>query len=239
MKDKLSYYDFLADFVPGVVFIALAYFIAVETQLKVTLPSLNVLSDSLVFVVLAFVAGHFIQYFSKYSIEQIGKKVFWNGFFFSQWFLVQGSGFCPDLQREHYIKVAKERFGFSDSTLAALEVKDINKADNETLGKARNISQAIYRRFDAYASDKNIGGKALIQNTFYSFFRGLTLVSTLGFIVLATLAFKICSVYLGVLALVHLLAVLAFFHRMKERGELYIRGLFDSVAAHVVGERQP
>ncbi len=172
MKDRLSYYDFLADFVPGTLFIVLVYFIAAETQVKVVLPSLNVLSDSLVFVVLAFVAGHFIQYFSKYTIEQIGKKVFWKGFFFSQWFLVQGSGFCPDFQRDHYVKVAKEDFGFSDSTLAALEVKDIDKADNQALDKARNISQAIYRRFDAYASDKNIGGKALIQNTFYGFFRG-------------------------------------------------------------------
>lgn len=238
MKDRLSYYDFLADFVPGVLFIALAYLIAIETEVKVTLPSLNVFSDSLVFVVLAFVAGHFIQYFSKYTIEQLGKKVFWRGFFFSQWFLVQGSGFCPDFQRQHYVKVAKENFGFSDSTLAALEVKDMNKADNQALDKARNISQAIYRRFDAYASDKNIGGKALIQNTFYSFFRGLTLVTVLGFIALATLAFKICSVYLGTLAVVHLLAILAFFHRMKERGELYIRGLFDSVAVHVADRQR-
>ncbi len=238
MKDKLSYYDFLADFVPGTLFIVLVYLFTAEARVKITLPSLNVVSDSLIFIVLAFVAGHFIQYFSKYTIEQIGKRVFWKGYFFSQWFLVKGSRCCADLQRAHYVNVAKENFGFSDSTLASLEVEDINTADNQALDKARNVSQAVYRRFDAYAFDKNIGGKALIQNTFYSFFRGLTLVSALGFIAFATLAYEICSTYHGVLALGHLLAILAFFHRMKERGELYIRGLFDSVAAHVVAERQ-
>lgn len=181
------------------------------------------------FVVLAYALGHLVQFAAKYTIEPLVKRIFWNGSFFSEWFLVKGHSACSEKTRKSYIEVARRGFNFPEEVLSLLELP---QGTPEEITKAREVSQDVYRRFDSYAMDKGLAVKATTQNAFYAFFRGLALVSLVGGVLFLSVAYGRRDAAFALVGLALLASTAAFMQRARERGQFYIRGLFDSVATH-------
>ncbi|MGB7292124.1 MAG: hypothetical protein WBD99_08130 [Thermodesulfobacteriota bacterium] len=227
--DKLSYYDVLSNLLPGLVFVwalgVLGPFTKGTIQLLLTG---NTIVDSIIFVALGYVAGHILQFISRYSIEQILKRIFWKGNFFSDIFLVSAFKQCPQVELRRYIAIAENKLGFSRDDLGVLCDPDVtsNQSKKE---KAISLSRAIYRAIDAKTSGLSRAHKAHIQNTFYSLFRNLSvvfLILGLSDLLAIILHFVPLSKKMTFLIVVNFAISVIFFIRAKQRGELYVRSLF-------------
>ncbi len=113
----------------------------------------NIVTDSLSFIVLAFVIGHLIQFRSKEKTEKTIKNKYWSGSFVSNLFLVKGNRFCPEYDRQRYIQILQEHLG-----LKTADTQELENTDNDN---AKIISQSMYRKCLTLIEDKNIGIKAI------------------------------------------------------------------------------
>jgi hypothetical protein len=227
--DKLTYYDTLANLLPGVVFLWAISVLGPITgdKLPILLTS-NTIIDSILFIAVGYVVGHLIQFLSRYSIEPFIKWAFWNGYFFSDIYLVSAFKKCSEVELRKYMTFAEKKLGFSVADLSSLVDPDVpTRQINKK--KALDLSRAIYRAVDAKTQDASLALKAHLQNTFYSLFRNLSAV----FLILAVsnlcaILFKIVtpSYTIGLTTFFNLLASVAFTIRARQRGELYVKGLF-------------
>lgn len=225
--DKLTYYDTIANLIPGIVLLGLIRFHISIIGLNVDFSFLeNVFIGSVIFIVFCYVLGHVIQFLSKYSVEIIIKGLFWKGKFFSDIFLIKDFKNCPESEFSKYVQYADDKLGFSKEELNYLTSKIDTK---EKKNKAAEISRSIYRIIDSRSIDEDKAKKAHIQNSFYSMFRNLSAVFLILLIV------GICLINIENISLHTSISLLLIFDfvmfsifllRAKERGELYIRGLF-------------
>lgn len=227
MKEKFTYYDFLANIIPGF------FLVWALNSISDKFIFGNVVTESLMFIILAYVLGLIIQYFSKYSIESLVKWLSWKGTFFSNIFLIKDAKKCTELARKRYLDIVKSRFGFNNKDLKILDTKNIfDKKNKIKLKKAEDISYSIYRAVDGYTYDRGIAKKAHAQNNYYSLFRGLSLSFLFIGLLFSVLIYKSIHfqtfhniIYLSL----SFLFFIIFLIRTKERGELYVRGLFESL----------
>jgi len=227
--DKLTYYDTLANLLPGVVFLwAISVLGPIPGDKVPLLLTSNTIIDSILFVALGYVVGHLIQFISRYSIEPFIKWAFWKGLFFSDIYLVGAFKKCSEVELRRYVSFAETKLGFSADDLSVLQDPNV-LSDNTKKKKSLELSRAIYRTVDAKTQDASLALKAHSQNTFYSLFRNLSAVFLLlGAANLCALLFKTVSPsYIICFATIfNFLAALAFMIRAKQRGELYVKGLF-------------
>jgi hypothetical protein len=227
--DKLTYYDVLSNLLPGLVFIwALAVLGPFTKGAFQFLLSGNTIVDSILFVALSYVAGHILQFLSRYSIEPILKRIFWKGNFFSDIFLVSAFKQCPEVELSRYIASAQNKLGFSRADLGVLCDPDA-MANQAKRAKAISLSRSIYRALDAKTSDQSLGHKAHLQNTFYSLFRNLSavfLILGLFDLLAIFLHFAPLSKKIALLTGINFAISIIFLIRAKQRGESYVRGLF-------------
>jgi hypothetical protein len=227
--DKLTYYDLLANLLPGVIFLwAVSVLGPIGDGDILLLLTSNTIIDSILFISLSYVVGHLIQFLSKYTVEPFIKWTFWNGHFFSDIFLIGALKKCSEVELKKYISFAEIKLGFSLADLVVLLDADV-MSDETKKKKSLELSRAIYRFVDAKTQDASLAFKAHSQNAFYSMFRNLSAVFLfLGILDLFAILFKFVapSLTLNVIIVVNILVCFAFLIRAKQRGELYIKGLF-------------
>jgi hypothetical protein len=236
METQLSYYDLLANVIPGVFVLWAVGNVLPAGTIRETISGDNLVADSIVFLVLAFILGQVIQWLAKFTIEAVVKRVFWHRMFPSDLFLVKGAGWCRESERADYLRLAKDKVGIDRHEISRLQSLGLSEMSPEEIEGAKSTCQTIFRRFESLAADEGIGSKAILQNTFYSLFRGLSLSSALcAFIFLVGYAVRagLSGLILGIMCLG---AAAIFVHRAKERGELYVTGVFNSVAGHFAKE---
>ncbi|SRR6266404_1560060 len=226
--DKFSYYDTLANLVPGLVLIwALPILgpVAADTA-KATLTGSDI-ADALIVLAVSYVAGHVLQVLSRYSVEPIIKRLFWKGEFFSDIFLVKAFGRCSAVERSHYLNEAKKKLAYTDASLLPLDDPDAAKKGDKR-SAALEVSRAIYRAIDAKTQDASLALKAHTQNTFYSVFRNLSALCLLLTILNSLVALDLMHGVRRSWVVVGLDAVLfvVFLARARQRGEMYVKGLF-------------
>jgi len=229
LNNRLSYYDTLSDLVPGIVFLwALPVIGPFERAVISLMLTGNTIADSIILLALSYVTGHILQFLSKYSIEPIIKWRYWGGCFFSQIYLLKAFKQCSEPERQRYIAAAEQKLSFNKEDLASLEDEDLASKPAE-LEKALSLSQAVYRAIDAKTQDAGSAQKAHLQNTLYSFFRNLAVASLIialtdfTGLIFAFAPHKGKAVFFGLLCLG---LTFVFIRRAKERGELYVKGLF-------------
>lgn len=226
--DKLSYYDTVANLLPGLVLIwALPILGPVSADMVKSTLTGSGIADAVIILAVSYVAGHLLQFVSRYSIEPTIKRVFWNGEFFSDIFLVRVFGRCSTVERTHYLAEAKKKLTYTDAALAPLDDPDAGKKGDKRT-KALEVSRAIYRAVDAKTQDASVALKAHTQNTFYSVFRNLSALFLLLAIADSLVALDLVR---GIgrgwsVVVVDAVLALVFLVRARQRGEQYIRGLF-------------
>lgn len=230
MTEKFSQYDFVANIIPGVfsLFIFSKFF-----QESSILVFDNILADSFVFVVVAYVVGLAIQFISRPLVEVPLKFIFWKGFFYSEICLVKSSNALSEFTRDRIIKFADKKLKVNRNKLAVLEreneVSWKNRKD-PLFSKACETSHGIYRIIDSMSNDSDSAKKAHMHNNYYSLLRGLTMVFV-GLLVLLIfrgyIENKIAQFVVWIL--LDLFLVLLFLFGTKERAERYIKGLFYSI----------
>jgi len=238
MKDKFTYFDFLAYFIPGTVLIWICI-IAVKTLgLVSNLKTENIITDSLIFIVLAFVVGHFIQFRSKQRTEVTIKKKFWYGAFVSDQFLLKNNKFCSEFKRQKYIQLLQKHF-----ELKPEEAQILEEPDNS---EAKKVSNDMYRTCLTFVTDRKVGEKATKANEYYNFFRGLSTTCfyssvILSFVCIYSLAcfLRNCTDFNISRSLIPLLLAVfsgystyAFQIRAKQRGELHVTEVFESTIGY-------
>lgn len=238
MKDKFTYFDFLAYFIPGAVILWICSVMAKDLGVLSALETGNVFTESLAFIVLAFVVGHFVQFRSKQKTEATIKEKYWSNAFVSEAFLLRDNEFCSEFKRRRYINLLQKHFGLAEESVNTL-------VDHES-EEARVISHGMYRECFTFITDKGLGQKATKANEYYNFFRGLSttcvysiIVSVLDFVYLSIRFFThrtfvglAHSLTMLVLTIFFGYAVYAFRIRAKQRGELHVAEVFDSIAGY-------
>lgn len=221
MHNKFSYFDLLANIVPGTTLLGLFYFI--WPNANIVAPTTNVIIDLLLFTVFSFVVGAMIQQCSKFTVEPALKHLFWRRRFFSEIYLVDSYELCPPPLRDQVIRIAKEFFAFRQSDLSCLA-----QADESTSGLDPHVvSHQIYRRFDHYTLDRGLAQKAHLANTLYSLYRGLTLVFIIVFLA-SGISYLLGNDQPGIVSLISLIAWPLFLLRSRREGEQYIEGLLST-----------
>ena len=227
MKDKFSYYDFLANIVPGL------FLVWALNSISQDLIFGNFITETLLFVVLAYILGLAIQFLSKYTIEWLIKVVFWSGSLYSHIFLIKEAKLISDEKRVRYLDLVKDKFDYKDPDLKILDTENIFKEQNkEKLIKAKEVSHGIYQKIDSYTFDKGLAKKAHTQNIYYSLFRGLSLsffITGLLFTALAILSSQFQTARSIIYPSLSYILFIVFMIRTKERGERYVKGLFESL----------
>src|SRR5438552_4427777 len=172
--DKFSYYDTLGTLVPGLFLIwALPILCPVSPgNVKSTLTGSGI-ADAVIILAVSYVAGHVLQFLSRYSIEPVIKRVFWKGEMFSKIFLVKAFNRCPEVERTRFLDQAKTKLAYTDAALQPLDDSEAGKR-GVARTKALEVSDAIYRVLDAKTLDTSLALKAHTQNTMYSLFRNLS-----------------------------------------------------------------
>lgn len=231
--DKFSYYDTLSNLIPGIIFLwALSVLGPFSTNGLSLILTGNTIVDPILLLAVAYLVGHLLQFLSKYSIEIIIKRLFWNGYFFSEIFLVAGYRKCNETELNRYLAYSENELKIEKESINLL--RDPATISDEAKRKvATGISQTIYRTIDARSSDTSKGQKAQLQNIFHSFFRNFAMVFLiLGVLDLLSLVIHPAEMTLKLLgtATLNILLMGIFLYQAKQRGEYYIRGLFWSNA---------
>jgi hypothetical protein len=226
--DKFSYYDTLGTLVPGLFLIwALPILGPVSPDtVKSTLTGSSI-ADAVIILAVSYVAGHVLQFFSRYSIEPIIKRAFWKGEMFSKIFLVKVFSRCPEGERIRFLDQAKIKLAYTDAALQPLDDFEASKKGAKR-AKALEVSDAIYRALDAKTLDSSLALKAHTQNTMYSLFRNLSAACLLLAVVnsLVAVGFVHGKVQSHLIIGLDAFLALVFLLRARQRGELYVKGLF-------------
>jgi len=236
MISKFTYYDIISNFIPGLTLIWGLFVLGPFS--KDTIPILltgNTIIDPLLVLAISYVIGHVLQFLSRYMIEPILKITFWKGHFFSDVFLIPGYKLCSTSEFNKCIICAEKKLDFAHDELAILS--DTTATSNkETKDKAVELCKAIYRKIDAKTQDSSQAQKAHLQNTFYGFFRNLSVV----FLILALMdILDLIKLHLGIISMtkvtismifLNMMLCIIFILKARRRGELYVRGLFWSYA---------
>jgi len=228
MLSKFTYFDIISNLFPGL-FLVWALPILGPFD-KSTIPLLltdNMIVDPILLIAICYITGQFLQFISKYSIEPLLKTVYWSGYFFSDIFLILSFRKCPQIELSRYISCAENMLGFSREDLSILLDEGI-KSDKRKLQKAIEISGAIYRIIDTDTRDSSKAENAHLQNTFYSLFRNLTsifLILIISNLIGAIKLYGGVAIPVGTV-IVNIILMSICFIQSKEKGELYVRGLF-------------
>lgn len=231
--DKFSYYDTLSNLIPGLVFLwALSILGPFTTSGLSLILTGNAIVDPILLLAIAYITGHLLQFLSKYSIEILIKKLFWNGYYFSEIFLISAFEKCSKIELDRFLSFAESEIKISKENLDVLRDPQV-KHDKKKIRSATTLSHTIYRIVDAKSSDTAKGQKAQLQNIFHSFFRNLAMLFLiLGIFDVIIILLHMSEANLKILALLIINCSLTaiFLYQAKQRGEYYIRGLFWSVA---------
>lgn len=238
MKDKFTYFDFLAYFIPGAVLLWVYMVVAGSLEALSVLKTENAFTESLAFIVLAFVVGHLVQFRSRQKTQETIKKKYWSSGLVSNQFLVKDNQFCTEFDRQRYIQLLQKHLG-----LRPEEAQILEEPGNDT---AKEISHSMYRTCSTLATDKGIGAKATKANEYYNFFRGLSttcayssILFMVNFIYVLIRFFMKDSTFsinqtLTLLFLVIFFAYAAYAFRLraKQRGERHVAEVFSSMVGY-------
>ncbi len=206
-----------------------------------SLATINEITDTLGFIIIAFILGHFVQYKAKQKLEPNIKRKFWNGGFFSEQYLLKNNKFCSDTDRTKYLKMAKEKFGYTE--------EELKKLENDS-SEAKELSHAIYRKAYSLINNEGIAERAATANIYYNFFRGLTTASFYSAILffvqfitkiienLSSLSWEVIKKELSTslfLAIFFLYLSGCFKDRARQRGELHVEQTFNSAYTFYIG----
>lgn len=221
MQNKFSYFDLLANIVPGTMLLGLLYFIWPNS--RIVTPTTNVVIDIILFTVFSFVVGSLVQQCTKYTVEPSLKILFWRRRFFSEIYLVDAYGLCPNPLRDQVMRIAKESFAFRESDLSCLS----KTGEFTPVLDPHVVSHQIYRKFDYYTLDRGLAQKPHLANTLYSLYRGLTFAFLIC-VFASGISYLLGNSDAGIIALISLIALPLFFLRARREAEQYIKGLLST-----------
>jgi len=182
MKDKLSYFDMLAYFAPGLVLLWSAEqslrFVGLSSYFQME----NWAFESLAGIVFAYVIGQLVSARARVRFESktsnYRKPVFKDGLISENFLLrarsLDGHVLYSEGRREMLVEMAVTQCGLS--------TRDAEKLDawEGHLNMAQEISHRVYRPLLTLLADEEIGVKAETMNLRYVFFRNLNVASAYG-----------------------------------------------------------
>ncbi len=229
MDNKFTYFDFIAYIVPGALLLGVLSLVFGSNAFLT--PSDNPAIDTLLFLVISFTVGGIFHQSGRYLVEPVIKRLFWNGRFYSEIYLVKKYGICKDPARSQILTNAGTLLQFDKTSLDTLESDSLPAGSPDP----HIVSHQICRRFDYFTLDHGLARKGHTANALYSLYRTMTL--TMLFIgILFAVSYSWNTSSLSPLAKVILTAfsfsgTALFLMRTRNEGQRYVQGVLGSVSS--------
>jgi hypothetical protein len=81
----------------------------------------NIITESLLFILLSFLIGHVIQALAKSTVEKRINKINWNDSKPGEIYLIKGNPLCPEVKRKRIIELLHKKFRFSTKEIEFYE----------------------------------------------------------------------------------------------------------------------
>jgi hypothetical protein len=253
LTEKFTYFDFLMYVLPGTVILSgLLVGWAIAGGEVPTLLGDSGLFASVVFILAAFVLGHFVQTVAHSLPEKLLKRLFWAGRYPSQILFFKGHRLVSGTERERHIAMLREVGLASDEVVKVWDgeltigwfrgsVKGIDKGQ---FAQGTEGAQFAFNRIRNHLTDQKAGIRASSAEAYYQFFRG-------GFtgagLTAMALALEIVALRHGwltpfdgavditglgtMVVSVYVLLAVAFFWRARGAGQNFARETFRAYAA--------
>ena len=136
--------------------------------------------DSIIFVLVAFILGHFIQALAYVLTERLLKGVFWGGHFPSEVLLFEGSGLVSERDRSAFIEGIEKGKAVDGPTVESWNKRIrfrmfgaiLEKADAHALEKGAEAAQSVYDRYRVALVGDELDARVTRSEAYYQFFRG-------------------------------------------------------------------
>lgn len=184
MIEKFTYFDFLTYLLPGTIleFTLLGAWAAA----KLPLPQFTGeggLLGSIVFILAAFILGHFVQGVAHTFPEWLLKRVFWGGFYPSNIMFFNNQQILFNKEKKAIISraIAERLISLEDSKLWEQPfvtgwfrpIRPLRRYRlNEEVKEAIEHSRLTFNRINIFLTDSNLGKRVEVAETYYQFFRG-------------------------------------------------------------------
>ena len=261
MTEKFTYFDFQMYLLPGAVLLVglLTAWVAAGGQAPELFGDAGLFA-SVVFVLAAFVCGHFVQTLGHTLSEKLLKIWFWGGRYPSEILLFNGAPIIAATERDRHIALLRARGLASDDDVACWggEVtvgrfrRRLKGIDQKQFDAGAESAQFAFNRIRNHLADKGAGARATTAEANYQFFRG---GFTAAALVSLTLAVEIPALRMGWAApfnnalnntalgagaaTLFCLFAVAFFWRARGARQAVVRETFRAYAAWVRESTQP
>ena len=250
LTEKFTYFDFQMYVLPGAILLSgLLAGWAVAGGAMPTLLGDSGLFASVVFVLGAFVAGHFVQTVAHSWPERILKSLFWAGRYPSQIILFRGHGLISATERQRFIDTLKTA-GLADEDLveawdAGLTIGWFRRkvvADSaEQFTRGVEGAQSAFNQLRHLLSGADASTRVASAEASYQFFRGGFVAAGLAALLLAAESVALTQTWLAapvdtsvlgtIVSATFFVLCLAFFWRARGAGQNFAREVFRAYAA--------
>jgi len=196
--EKFTYFDFLTYLLPGTIleFALLGAWAAA----KLPLPQFTGeggLLGSIVFILVAFILGHFVQGLAHTFPEWLLKRIFWGGFFPSHimFFTNQQILFSKEKQVIISRAITEQIISLEDSKLWEQPfvtgwlrpIRPLRRSRlNEEIKQGVELSKLTFNRIQIFLADSSLGKRIEVAEAYYQFFRGTFTATFTAAIILFT-----------------------------------------------------
>lgn len=178
MKDRFTYIDFLMYVLPGsflifVIMGAVWVFVGLTTTVFV-----SGIFESVIFIVLSFIVGNFIQVVSHLGPEERLKREYWKGYYPSQFMFFKNNPVIDEHARKDLLEAC-----LKNGWLSKEEIDEFNlekKVSVEAISKATNLFSYLRVHLEKGDVNHRIRG----AEGYYLFYRGMFVASIWAAIIL-------------------------------------------------------
>jgi len=229
MIAKFNLYDFIANLIPGLVFLWCIHLLAALLGINIPIDFAGGLAETSILVALGFVAGLMLQAISERFVQRNFLLPRWGGFPSARWLLPEDSHFSKSYKDQISALIA-ERFKVSTAIESPSGCAEA-EARNAKLKRAQELFYLCYHFVD------NLSPRPQVFNAQYGLFRCLfgqfallCILAILGFLV-AFIAQRHTAHLLFLLAALFAVCSWLSYERCKKRSEDFAQSVYDLFVA--------
>jgi hypothetical protein len=234
MIARFDLYDFIANLIPGLVFLWCVQVLAGLFGWTLPLDFTGGLTGTSILIALGYITGLLLQGLSVGLVERRILKPLWGGFPSERWLLPDDDHFSP-LYKERLQELIRERFNVATEPVIP---PDFSSERERSLRMKKN--QELFRLMYSHVGERS--PRPLTFNAQYGLLRVLlTMSGLLAILAIGGLGWSFCCrpdrlAAFAVWTIVLLAATLIAYFRAKKRGEDFAQSVFDLFMANAGGK---
>ncbi len=225
MIARFDLYDFVANLIPGLVFLWCVQVLAGLFGWTLPLDFTGGLAETSILIALGYITGLLLQGISQAIVEQHILKPLWRGFPSERWLLPEDGHLSTDY-KSRLLALIRERFNVATEPELP-PGGPASQARALRLKKNRELFDLVYHAVSETSP------RPLIFNAHYGLFRllltmfGLLFVVSLAGLLWSWAGHHLSAKWFGAWAVLYVLAAWVAYARCKKRGEDFAQSVYD------------